>query len=53
MYYYAQDTQPGDTNGQGLNDLWFVVPVTPTMTMTDTGTMTDTMTGTVTVTPTP
>ena len=53
LYYYAQDTQPGDTNGQGLNDVWFVVPVTPTMTMTDTGTMTDTMTGTVTVTATP
>lgn len=25
LYYYAQDVQPGDTNGQGVNDVWFVV----------------------------
>jgi predicted lipoprotein with Yx(FWY)xxD motif len=27
LYYYAGDTQPGDTNGQGIGGVWF--PVTP------------------------
>jgi predicted lipoprotein with Yx(FWY)xxD motif len=25
LYYYAGDTMPGDTNGQGLGGVWFVV----------------------------
>lgn len=25
LYYYAADSGPGDTAGQGLNDSWFVV----------------------------
>lgn len=25
LYYYAQDAEPGDTNGHGVNDVWFVV----------------------------
>lgn len=25
LYYYAPDEQPGDTNGQGAGDVWFVV----------------------------
>ena len=25
LYYYAGDTTPGETNGQGLNDVWFVI----------------------------
>jgi predicted lipoprotein with Yx(FWY)xxD motif len=25
LYYYAGDTQPGDTNGQGVGDVWFAV----------------------------
>jgi predicted lipoprotein with Yx(FWY)xxD motif len=25
LYYFAGDEAPGDTNGQGLNDVWFVV----------------------------
>lgn len=25
LYYYAADSGPGDTAGQGLNDAWFVV----------------------------
>jgi predicted lipoprotein with Yx(FWY)xxD motif len=25
LYYFAQDAAPGDTNGQGLNDVWWVV----------------------------
>jgi predicted lipoprotein with Yx(FWY)xxD motif/uncharacterized cupredoxin-like copper-binding protein len=25
LYYFAKDTQPGDTNGQGVGDKWFVV----------------------------
>jgi predicted lipoprotein with Yx(FWY)xxD motif len=24
LYYFANDTGPGDTNGQGLGDVWFV-----------------------------
>ncbi len=25
LYYFANDQAPGDTNGQGLNDVWFVL----------------------------
>lgn len=25
IYYYAEDQAPGDTNGQGVNDVWYVV----------------------------
>ncbi len=25
LYYFANDAAPGDTNGQGLNNVWFVV----------------------------
>ncbi len=25
LYYFENDKKPGDTNGQGLNDAWFVV----------------------------
>lgn len=25
LYYFASDSQAGDTNGQGANDVWFVV----------------------------
>lgn len=25
LYWYTPDTAPGDTNGQGFNDVWFVV----------------------------
>lgn len=25
LYYFAGDAAPGDTNGQGINDIWFVV----------------------------
>ena len=25
LYYYAQDTAPGDTNGQGVGGVWWVV----------------------------
>jgi predicted lipoprotein with Yx(FWY)xxD motif len=28
LYYYAEDTVPGDTNGQGVNDVWYVVSAT-------------------------
>lgn len=27
LYLFASDTSPGDTNGQGVNDVWFVVDV--------------------------
>jgi predicted lipoprotein with Yx(FWY)xxD motif len=25
LYFFAGDQQPGDTNGQGVGDVWFVV----------------------------
>ena len=25
LYYWVNDKQPGDTNGQGVNNVWFVV----------------------------
>jgi len=25
LYYFANDTAPGDTNGQGINDVWYVL----------------------------
>ncbi len=25
LYYFAGDSSPGDTNGQGLNDVWYVL----------------------------
>jgi predicted lipoprotein with Yx(FWY)xxD motif len=25
LYYYAQDTAPGDTNGQGVGGIWWVI----------------------------
>jgi predicted lipoprotein with Yx(FWY)xxD motif len=25
LYYFAGDKKPGDTNGQGLRDAWFVI----------------------------
>jgi predicted lipoprotein with Yx(FWY)xxD motif len=25
LYYFANDAAPGDTNGQGLNEVWYVV----------------------------
>ena len=45
LYRYSKDGKPGDTNGNGLNGLWSVVPVptaatpaaTPTATPTGTG----------------
>jgi predicted lipoprotein with Yx(FWY)xxD motif len=27
LYFYSSDTQPGDVNGQGVGDVWFVVNV--------------------------
>ncbi len=30
LYYFSGDTAPGDTNGQGLNDVWWVVDATGT-----------------------
>jgi predicted lipoprotein with Yx(FWY)xxD motif len=25
LYYFADDEEPGQTNGQGISDVWFVV----------------------------
>jgi len=29
LYRFAKDTKPGDANGQGVGNLWYVVQVTP------------------------
>ncbi|PJF20892.1 MAG: hypothetical protein CUN56_13870 [Phototrophicales bacterium] len=29
LYYFIGDEAPGDTNGQGVNDVWFIVEVLP------------------------
>ena len=53
LYYYIKDKAPGDTTGQGVNSVWFVVnpgnfhPVTTTTTTTTTST-TSTTTATTT-----
>lgn len=28
LYYYAADTAPGDTNGQGIGEVWFTIDAT-------------------------
>jgi len=28
LYYFANDTKPGDANGQGFNNLWYVANIT-------------------------
>ena len=28
LYYFSGDAAPGDTNGQALNDVWWVVDAT-------------------------
>ncbi len=28
LYLYAKDVKPGDTNGQGVGNIWFVVKTT-------------------------
>jgi len=33
LYFYAKDTAPGDTTGQGVGDVWYVVNITSTATM--------------------
>ncbi len=30
LYYFANDSAPGDTNGQGVNDVWFVIDASGT-----------------------
>ena len=27
LYYWVGDAQPGETNGQGVNEVWYVVSV--------------------------
>ena len=31
LYYFAQDSAPGDVNGQGVGDVWYVVDATGAM----------------------
>jgi hypothetical protein len=35
LYYFANDAAPGDLNGQGANEVWWLVATdgTPNMTM--------------------
>jgi hypothetical protein len=28
LYYYSADTKPGNVNGQGFNNLWYVANIT-------------------------
>lgn len=35
LYFFANDTAPGDTNGQAVANLWWVVPVSMDMMMED------------------
>ncbi|NJD52065.1 MAG: hypothetical protein FIB07_04275 [Candidatus Methanoperedens sp.] len=35
LYYYANDTKRGDTNGQGVNNTWFVVGLNTTIASTN------------------
>jgi predicted lipoprotein with Yx(FWY)xxD motif len=37
LYYFANDEDPGDTNGQGLNDVWYVINTIGTRTNADLG----------------
>ena len=42
LYYFASDEEPGDANGQGVNDVWWVLrpdgtPVKPESTGTTSG----------------
>lgn len=34
LYFYAKDQKPGDTNGQGVGDVWFVLSATGEMVKT-------------------
>ncbi|GAA4083218.1 hypothetical protein [Actinomadura miaoliensis] len=38
LYHYSRDTSPGDQNGQGVNNLWFVVRPNGTRSQAGTGT---------------
>ncbi len=31
LYYYASDTKPGDANGEGFNNLWYIANVSGTL----------------------
>jgi predicted lipoprotein with Yx(FWY)xxD motif len=48
LYYYSGDTKPGETNGEGFNNLWYVANVTGSVPA-----VTTTSTTVPTVTPTP
>lgn len=54
LYYFANDEVAGDANGQGVNDVWWVLRPdgTPVRTATTTATPTPTTTETATQTPT-
>lgn len=39
LYYYAGDKAPGDTNGYGVNQLWYVMSTTGVVTLTPTTTV--------------
>lgn len=29
LYYYASDAAPGDTKGQGIGNVWYIIPPAP------------------------
>jgi len=45
LYYFADDEAPGDVNGQGVNDVWWVLAPDGTPVRTGGGTPTSTATG--------
>jgi predicted lipoprotein with Yx(FWY)xxD motif len=45
LYYFAGDEAPGDTNGQGQNDVWFVVDAAGELVQEDAGSASQTAPG--------
>ena len=47
LYYYSKDAKPGDTNGYGFNNLWYVMAPTGVVTIAPTTTVATTVATTV------
>ena len=50
LYYFANDTKPGDMNGEGFNNVWYVADINGTIPVTPTPLPVATVTPTVTAT---
>ena len=51
LYYFANDTKPGEMNGEGFNNLWYVADINGTIPVSPTPLPTATMTPVITPTP--